>query len=97
MSDANVGRSKYLYPRTVKGKPYLYFRMADGALVPLPLDKNTKEFERSYDACLKARGGLAAQPVADAKPFADVISPPVMKHVAFIGGTVGKAIETYSY
>jgi integrase len=95
MSDAKVDRSKYLYPRTVKGKRYLYFRMADGALVPLPLDKNTKEFERSYDACLKARRGLAAQPVADAKPVADVISPPVMKHLAFIGGTVGKAIETY--
>jgi integrase len=84
-------RTKYLYPKTVKGNPYLYFRMRDGKLVPLPLDQSSPEFKRSYDACLKARDGTpAATPLAT-----EMVSRPIMKNVAFIGGTVGKAIVTY--
>jgi integrase len=81
-------RTKHLNWKTVKGNPYLYFRMKDGKLVSLPLDQDSGEFKRSYDLCLKARNGVKAAPVA-------VAAPPALKHVGFIGGTVGKAIETY--
>jgi integrase len=57
----NVDRSKYLYPKTVKGRPYLYFRMADGALVSLPLDQESIEFCRAYDDCLAAREKLRSK------------------------------------
>jgi integrase len=88
MADENT-RSKYLYPKTVKGRPYLYFRMADGSLVSLPLDQNSAEFKRSYDACLKQR----TTPVA-------AVNPPERRRadtadVAFVGNTMGRAILVY--
>jgi integrase len=86
---AKTGRSKYLYPKTVKGNPYLYFRMADGKLVALPLDTTTKEFERSYDACLKARNKLVDAPTL---PLAAVIDT---TNVKFFGDTLGRGIEKY--
>jgi integrase len=89
---AKRDRSKYLYRKTVKGHPYLYFRMADGALVSLPLDESTAEFARSYDTCVKARVG---KPTYKAKPVAPDIASHATKHVAFIGGTVGNAITRY--
>lgn len=91
MSDgARVDRSKYLYAKTVKGRPYLYFRMRDRQLVPLPLDRDCAEFRRAYDACRKTRDKVAEQKVK-----AEPVQPVIMKQVAFIGGTVGKAIETF--
>jgi hypothetical protein len=83
-------RTKYLYRRTVKGNPYLYFRMADGALVPLPLDESTAEFRRCYDTCMKVRGGKSAIAATTAP-----VAVPDIKRVAFVGGTVGNAISKY--
>jgi integrase len=93
MPASKVSRTKYLYPKTVKGNPYLYFRMANGSLVPLPLDKDSAEFCRCYDDCLKERGGTVA-PVAQ-QPVAKQDVPIIVKNVAFIGGTFGKAVEVY--
>src|SRR4051812_5901710 len=91
MSDgAKVDRTKYLYAKTVKGRPYLYFRMRDSQLVPLPLDRDSAEFRRVYDACRKTRDKVVEK-TAKAEP----VQPPTMAQVAFIGGTVGKAIETF--
>ncbi|MGY4370899.1 hypothetical protein ACVW1A_006964 [Bradyrhizobium sp. LB1.3] len=91
MSDGTrVDRTKYLYAKTVKGRPYLYFRMRDGQLVPLPLDRDSGEFRRAYDSCRKTRD-KAAEQTSKAEP----VQPPTMKQVAFIGGTVGKAIERF--
>src|SRR5215831_4435132 len=83
-----VGRNKYLYPRTVKGIAYLYFRMPDGALVPLPLDKSSPEFRRAYDDCLRTRKKLAAAAPKLPKSI-DATS------VRFIGDTIGRAINVY--
>jgi integrase len=80
---------KYLYRKTMKGNAYVYFRSPqDGKLIPLPKDEGSAEFKRAYDACLKALKTVVA-------PVVPVVTAPIMKHVAFIGGTVGKAIATY--
>jgi integrase len=95
-----IDRSKYLYPKTVKGKPYLYFRMADGGLVRLPLDQHSADFKRCYDDCLKSRNGgeTGAGPynggggpvlVAPTESIADT------HHVKFLPGTIGHAISKY--
>jgi integrase len=89
-NDKEVDRSRYLYSKTVKGKPYLYFRMADGALVPLPLDQGSPEFRRAYDDCLRTRQKLAAK--APKLPERKSIET---ANVRFIGDTVGRGIEVY--
>jgi hypothetical protein len=92
MRASKVSRTKYLYAKTSKGNAYLYFRMADDRLVPLPLDQDSAEFARCYDASLKKRG----EPVAPAaQPVAKQDAPIIVKNVAFIGGTFGKAVEVY--
>lgn len=78
---------KYLYARTDKGKDYLYFRMADGKLIPLPLDQESVEFKKIYDTCLKVR----TSPPAAAAPE----EPRLNAAVGFIGGSIGKGIEKY--
>ena len=103
MRASKVSRTKYLYAKTSKGNPYLYFRMADGRLVPLPLDQQSAEFARCYDACLKERGGkgnnrhkegnLPTQ--KEAADTAQQDAPIIVRNVAFIGGTFGKAVEVY--
>jgi integrase len=92
MSVAKGKSLKYLYRKTVKGIAYIYFRMpVDGKLIPLPKNEGSAEFRRSYAACLKTVTG-----VAKPGPRPVVENPPrVNASVAFIGGTVGKAIETY--
>jgi integrase len=84
-----VDRTKYLYPKTVKGNPYLYFRMADGALVSLPLDRDSAEFRRSYDACLKQRTAPVVAPRLPERRRTDTAN------VAFVGNTMGAAIKAY--
>lgn len=72
------------------GKAYLYFRMADGALVPLPLDQSSPEFRRAYDDCSGTRQKLAntAPKLPDRKSID-------ASNVRFIGDTVGRAIKVY--
>lgn len=53
-----VDRTKYLYRK----EQWLYFRMADGKLVPLPTETSSPEFARAYDACLRARKGIFKKP-----------------------------------
>jgi integrase len=89
MSDDGKDRTKYLYPKTVKGRPYLYFRMADGKLVPLPLDQTSAEFRRAYDACRKTRDKVAVPATLPARRTIDT------GNVSFIGDTVGRGIEVY--
>lgn len=97
---ATKDRSRYLSAKTVKGKPYLYFRMVDvierdgrvikkERFIALPSDQSTAEFRRCYDACIKAIQPATAQPVAATVIDADTA------HVAFIGGTIGAAITKY--
>ena len=45
-------RTKYLQLKTMKGKPYLYFRCR-GMLKQLPLDQTSMEFRRAYDNCME--------------------------------------------
>jgi integrase len=91
MSDGKEGdRSRYLYARTIKGKPYLYFRMADGALVPLPLDRSSSEFRRAYDDCLKTRRNLAD--TASKLPERKSVDT---RNVRFIVDTLGHGIDVY--
>lgn len=89
MSGDGVDRSKYLYPKTVKGRDYLYFRMADGTLVPLPLDQESIDFRRAYDACRKRRDKLAVSLPAPTRKSIDTTN------VTFIRDTVGRAILLY--
>jgi integrase len=84
-------RTKNLYPKTVKGNPYLYFRMPDGKLVPLPLAQGSAEFKRSYDACLKA---ITKKPDRPALPEQKLL-PADTKRITYIGGTIGLAIKRY--
>jgi hypothetical protein len=79
---------KYLYRRTVKGHLYVYFRGPDGKLIPLPADEDSAEFKRSYDACIEA---LSSNP----RPAPSAAKPKQLANVAFIGGTIGQAIEVY--
>jgi hypothetical protein len=79
---------KYLYRRTVKGHLYVYFREPGGKLMPLPADEDSAEFRRSYDACLQALS-------SNARPAPSAAKPKQLAGVAFIGGTIGQAIETY--
>jgi integrase len=85
--DKRSDRAKYLYRRTIKGKSYIYFRMADGALVPLPPDIGSEAFRLSYDECIKAR---VKTPSAPTKP-----KPINATGIAFIGDTIGAAIKAY--
>jgi integrase len=82
-------RTKYLYRKTVKGRSYIYFRQPGGKLIPLPPDEGSSEFNRSYDACIKA---LTNKPDAGAVAAA---KPARTERVAFIGGTIGAAITRY--
>lgn len=92
MSDVgNKDRSRYLYPKTVKGNPYLYFRMPETKeLIRLPLDQSSAEFNRCYDACMLA----VTAPAKPGRPVATPV-PSDTKHISFIGGTIGAAITKY--
>jgi integrase len=79
-------RNRYLYPKTVKGNRYLFFRFK-GKLTPLPLDQNSADFRRAYDACMKD-----ALPVAEARR---VRKPKIGAEVAFLPETFGAAIDKY--
>lgn len=76
---------KYLYRKN----PYIYFRMPDGKLIPLPRDEGSAEFKRAYAACLKATAGEPMRPARPAIRAADT------RRVRFVGGTIGQAIERY--
>lgn len=77
-------RTKYLYRK----EPYLYFRMADGKLVPLPTDTKSAEFNRAYDACLRTRKGIDKETAKQEKPERTV-------KVAPSHGTVRAAVAVY--
>jgi integrase len=76
---------KYLYRKS----PYVYFRMPDGKLIPLPRDEGSAEFRRAYDACLKATVKEPVRPVPPAIRAADT------SRVRYVGGTIGAAIQSY--
>src|SRR5215211_2669468 len=91
MSDGKkADRSKYLYARTIKGNAYLYFRMHDGALVPLPLDQSSPDFRRAYDDCFRSR-----QKLVDSSPKLRAPKNIDTTNVSFIGDTVGRGIDMY--
>ena len=81
MSDDGKDRTKFLYPRTIKGRAYLYFRMGDG-------DQGSAEFRRAYDACRRTRDKLAV-------PALPVIKSNDTTNVAFVRDTFGRAILLY--
>src|ERR1700722_1222261 len=78
-------RLKYLYQPNPN---YLYFRMPNGKLIPLPLDQNSAEFKRIYAECLKVRTARAPTPVPPSGPRLNGVA-------RFIGGTVGAGIQKY--
>jgi hypothetical protein len=82
-------RKRYLYRKTVKGNDYVYFRTPNGKLIRLPDDERSPEFKRSYDACLKA---ITKNVELPAPPHR---RPAETKRIAFVGGTVGQAIQRY--
>lgn len=89
-SDGEKDRTDYLYHKTVKGRPYLYFRMPiTKDLIRLPLDQASPEFKRAYDACMAAIAAPPPSPTPPAPGNSDT------KHIAFIGGTFGAAILKY--
>lgn len=90
-------RSRYLYRRTVKGNAYLYFRMADGALKPLPADQESAEFCAAYDAALAEREGRAKPDMAfDAmRPAGPLDTIERNERVPFLPGTIGRAIARF--
>ena len=55
-------RAKYLYRKTTKGNDYLYFRMTDGVLRPLPINEHSTAFCEAYDAALAERLGVKLDP-----------------------------------
>jgi integrase len=63
--------------------------MADGELVPLPLDQSSPEFRHSYDACLKTRQKLAS--AVPALPLRKTDTT----NVKFVADTLGRGIEVY--
>lgn len=79
-----VERSDYLYRK----ERWLYFRMADGALVPLPSDENSKAFEDAYDECLAVRVKLKKQPTKLPKN-------PDMTNVLQLRDTIADGIVIY--
>jgi integrase len=81
-------RLKYLYRRTVKGNPYVYFRSPDGSLTPLPADETSAEFRRCYAACLKS---IAPPKVVKAPTSIRRVN----ERVGFLSGTIGAAIDRY--
>ena len=87
-------RTKFLLPRKIKGKDYLYFRHAAlPKLVSLPVDQNSSDFRRDYDACMrKVKAALApAQKPAAPAPL------PVGTRVSFLPDTLGAAINRYRH
>lgn len=81
-----VERTKYLYRK----EQWLYFRMADGKLVPLPTDTTSREYARAYDACLRTRKGIdkiARKQVGEVAPKAVPVVP--------ARGTVRGAAQIY--
>nr|AWM07732.1 hypothetical protein CIT39_15605 [Bradyrhizobium symbiodeficiens] len=63
--------------------------MADGKLVPLPADTESREFARTYDACLRTRKALD-KPAAPPK-----FARPKAAHVVAMQGTVRAAAAIY--
>jgi integrase len=90
-----ASRVKYLYPKTVKGIDYLYFRMPPkGTLIPLPADRDSAEFNKAYDACMaelkrQRKGAAVEEPIAPGIKCADT------RIVEFVGDTIGAAIKVY--
>jgi integrase len=82
-----TARTKYLYPKTVGGKPYLFFRYK-GKLTPLPTDRSSIEFRRAYDACI-----VAIRPAKEAAPAP--AASRVNVRIGFLPDTLGAAIEKY--
>ena len=77
---------KHLYPRTVKGNQYLYFRSpVDGKLTPLPVDQTSIEFKHAYAICLKS---IKGEPLR--KPQPTQATRPVIED-----GTIGKGVIIY--
>jgi integrase len=62
--------------------------MADGALVPLPLDQGSPAFRNTYDNCLTTRQKLVT-PKSPGRKAIDATN------VRFVGDTVGRGIEVY--
>lgn len=89
-----MDRTDYINSKRVKGRDYLYFRMPGGKLIPLPLDRKSAEFRRSYDACLTAlkRGAALPKP---AKPKKDARPVPLHQRVAFLPGSLHEGIKVY--
>ena len=81
-------RARYLYRKTVKGRPYLFFRYK-GKLTPLPSDEHSAEFRRAYDAAMRA----IRLATATGAPSAASSSPNA--RTKFWPGTLGAAIERY--
>jgi len=77
-------RDRYLYRKTVKDHEYVYFRMPNGKLIRLPQERSP-EFNRSYDACLKAL----------TKPVLRESKPARIEKVTYFAGTFGAAIKKY--
>ena len=48
-----LNRLKYTYRKVQGGREYVYFRMPNGQLFPLPADQHSAEFHRQYKRCLR--------------------------------------------
>lgn len=90
MPDATP-RTDYLYRKTVKGRPYLYFRYPtrlDAKPTPLPPDEASPAFEREYDRCIRIMERALAE--ASGKP---IIERPVKARAE--SDTIDAAIRIY--
>ena len=54
VKECAVSSLKYLQPKRVHGRDYLYFRHPSGRLTPLPTDQNSEAFRSAYEDCIKA-------------------------------------------